>query len=36
MFRMADTYYEEENHEKAYILYHKYLTLFVEKVGRMS
>ena len=32
MLRMADTYFEEDNHEKAYILYHKFVTLFVEKV----
>ncbi len=32
MLRMADIYYAEEAHEKAYILYLKYLTLFVEKV----
>jgi hypothetical protein len=29
---MANTYYKEENHERAYILYHKYVTLFIEKV----
>merc|ERR1719225_923874 len=29
---MADTYMEEEYYEKAYILYLKYLTLFIEKV----
>ena len=34
MIRMADTYYEEENFEKAYILYFKYVTLFVEKLPR--
>ena len=34
MIRMADTYYEEENCEKAYILYFKYVTLFVEKLPR--
>jgi hypothetical protein len=34
MLRMADTYYNEGNFEKAYTLYHKYVTLFVEKVGR--
>lgn len=32
MIKMADTYLEEENYEKAYILYLKYLTLFIEKV----
>ena len=32
MVRMADTYMEEENYEKAYILYLKYLTLFIDKV----
>ena len=32
MLRMADTYYDEDNYEKAYILYHKYVTLFIEKV----
>jgi len=34
MIRMADTYYEEENIEKAYILYFKYVTLFVEKLPK--
>ena len=34
MIRMADTYYEEDNMEKAYILYFKYVTLFVEKVPK--
>ena len=34
MIRMADTYYEEENMEKAYILYFKYVTLFVEKLPK--
>jgi hypothetical protein len=29
---MANVYYQEENYENAYILYHKYVTLFVEKV----
>ena len=33
MVKMADTYYEEETYEKAYILYLKYLTLFIEKVS---
>ena len=32
MVRMADTYLDEENYEKAYILYLKFLTLFIEKV----
>jgi len=32
MVKMADTYMEEEYYEKAYILYLKYLTLFIEKV----
>jgi len=32
MLKMADTYMEEEYYEKAYILYLKYLTLFIEKV----
>lgn len=32
MVKMADTYLEEECYEKAYILYLKYLTLFIEKV----
>ena len=32
MVRMADTYLEEENYEKAYILYLKFLTLFIEKI----
>ena len=34
MIRMADTYYEEDNMEKAYILYFKYVTLFVEKIPK--
>ena len=34
MIRMADTYYEEDNLEKAYILYFKYVTLFVEKIPK--
>ena len=34
MIRMADTYYEEDNIEKAYILYFKYVTLFVEKIPK--
>ena len=33
---MADTYFDEENNEKAYILYLKYLTLFIEKVKNMT
>lgn len=32
MIKMADTYFDEENNEKAYILYLKYLTLFIEKI----
>lgn len=32
MVKMADTYLEEENYEKAYILYLKFLTLFIEKI----
>lgn len=32
MVKMADIYWEEENFEKAYILYLKYLTLFIEKI----
>ena len=32
MVKMANTYMEEEYYEKAYILYLKYLTLFIEKV----
>ena len=32
MVRMADTYLDEENYEKAYILYLKFLTLFIEKI----
>ena len=32
MVRMADTYMEGEYYEKAYILYLKYLTLFIDKV----
>ena len=34
MIRMADTYYEEDNLEKAYILYFKFVTLFVEKLPK--
>ena len=36
MVRMADTYMEEEYYEKAYILYLKYLTLFIEKVSTLA
>ena len=36
MVRMADTYMEEEYYEKAYILYLKYLTLFIEKVSTLD
>ena len=32
---MAETYFEEEAYEKAYILYLKYLTLFIEKVRNL-
>ncbi|XP_013109470.1 STAM-binding protein [Stomoxys calcitrans] len=32
MLRMAQVYLSEENHENAFILYMKYLTLFVEKI----
>ncbi len=32
MVRMGDTYYEEQAYENAYVLYLKYLTLFLEKV----
>jgi len=32
MLRMGDVYYDEENTENAYVLYLKYLTLFVEKL----
>ena len=32
MLRMGDVYYDEESHENAYVLYLKYLTLFVEKL----
>ena len=34
MIRMADTYYEEDSLEKAYILYFKYVTLFIEKIPK--
>ena len=32
MLQMGNTYYKEENTEKAYMLYVKFLTLFLEKV----
>ena len=32
MLRMGDVYYDEASHENAYVLYLKYLTLFVEKL----
>ena len=35
MVKMAETYFEEEAYEKAYILYLKYLTLFIEKVRNL-
>ena len=35
MVKMADTYLDEECYEKAYILYLKYLTLFIEKVRKV-
>ena len=35
MVKMAETYCEEETYEKAYILYLKYLTLFIEKVSKL-
>ena len=34
MIRMADTHYDEDNLEKAYILYFKFVTLFVEKLPK--
>jgi STAM-binding protein len=36
MIRMADTYMDEGNYEKAYILYVKYLSLFIEKVRKIE
>lgn len=36
MLRMGDTYAKENNLEHAYILYVRYLTLFVEKVRRFT
>jgi STAM-binding protein len=36
MIRMADTYMDEGNYEKAYILYVKYLSLFIEKVTKIE
>ena len=30
---MADVYYAESEHENAYVLYMKYLSLFIEKVS---
>ena len=35
MLKMGNVYLAEDNHEKAYILYLKYLTLFLEKVRRI-
>jgi len=32
MLRMANNYYEDESLAKAYVLYHKYLSLFIEKI----
>ena len=31
---MGNVYFQEGDHEKAYVLFHKYLTLFVEKVDK--
>ncbi len=32
MLRMGNVYFQEGDQEKAYVLYHKYLTLFVERI----
>ncbi|XP_038060911.1 STAM-binding protein-like A [Patiria miniata] len=34
MMRMADVYYEEHNYENAFILYSKFITIFVEKLPK--
>jgi len=34
MLRMANNYYEDDSLQKAYVLYHKYLSLFIEKIGK--
>ncbi|XP_022080889.1 STAM-binding protein-like A [Acanthaster planci] len=34
MMRMADVYYEEHNYEHAFILYSKFITIFVEKLPK--
>ena len=36
MYRMANNYYEDECLDKAYHLYHKYLSLFIEKVSNFA
>ncbi len=33
---MGSVYQREGDYEKAYVLYHKYLTLFVEKVSKRT
>ena len=32
--RTANNYYEDDSLEKAYLLYHRYLSLFIEKVDK--
>ena len=34
MLRMANNYYEDDSLERAYVLYHKYLSLFIEKLPK--
>ena len=34
IFRQANNYYDDESLENAYLLYHKYLSLFIEKVDK--
>ncbi|XP_033644092.1 STAM-binding protein-like [Asterias rubens] len=34
IMRMADVYYDERNYENAFILYSKYITIFVEKLPK--
>lgn len=34
MVRMANVYLEENNFENAYVLYIKYMTLFIEKIRK--
>ena len=34
ILRTANNYFEDDSLEKAYLLYHRYLTLFIEKVDK--